>query len=171
MRLRELNRALPPEPPHPMESLLNYDALTKMLLERGHVRLPEGEFIASFRMNDPYFAGANSIDGRTAQAIIAAIQKPDYAAVKIPALAIYAFPDPNAPLSPWFDPNDKELMANLAEHGRISDAMKRENIELFRKNVEKGQVLEMQNATHYIFQSNQNEVLDTLERFAGDLGP
>ena len=47
-------------------------------------------------MNDPYLAGTPSIDGRTTQAIIAAIQKPDYAAVKIPALAIYAFADPNA---------------------------------------------------------------------------
>ena len=170
VRLRELNRALPPEPPRPTESLLNYASMTKMLLERGHVRLPEGELIASFRVNDPYFAGAPNIDGRAQQAIIAAIQAPDYAAVKIPALAIYAFPDPNAPLPPWFDPNDKELMANLAELARLSDAMKRKSIELFRRNVEKGQVLEMQNATHFIFQSNQNEVLEALERFAGGLG-
>ena len=62
---------------------------------------------------------------------------------------------PNKPLPPWYDPNDKELMANLAERTRLSDAMKRESIELFRRNVEKGQVLEMQNATHYIIQSNQ----------------
>ncbi len=65
-----------------------------MLLERGHVRLPEGELIAFHRMNDPYLAGSPSIDARTQQAISAAIQAPDYAAVKIPALAIYAFEDP-----------------------------------------------------------------------------
>jgi non-heme chloroperoxidase len=171
MRLREISRALPPEPPRPPQSLLNYQAMTKMLLERGHVRLPEGEFIAFFRMNDPYSAGVPSIDGRAQQAISAAIQAPDYQRVKIPALAIYSFPDPNAPLPPWFDPNDKELMAHLAERSRIGDALKRESIELFRKNVEKGQVLEMQNATHYIFQSNQNEVLEALEKFAGDLAP
>ena len=47
---------------------------------------------------------------------------------------------------PWYDPNDKELVANLAERTRLSDAMKRENIDLFGRNVEKGQVLEMQNA-------------------------
>jgi len=171
MRLREINRVLPPEPPFPPQSLLSYDPMTKMLLERGHVRLPEGELIAFLRMNDPNFAGVPSTDGRAWQAIVAAIQKPDYAAVKIPALAIYAFADPNAPLPTWFDPDDKELMANLAEHSRISDAMKRESIELFRRNVEQGQVLEMQNATHYIFQSNQREVLEAVEKFAGDLGP
>ncbi len=94
MRLRELGRHLPPEPPFPPEALLNFDAMTKMLLERGHLRLPEGELIAFRRMNDPYLAGFASIDGRTQQAISAAIQAPDYAAVKIPALAIYAFDRP-----------------------------------------------------------------------------
>ena len=171
MRLRELSRALPPEPPLPPQALLNFDAMTKMLLERGHVRLPEGELIAFQRMNDPYLAGSPSIDGRTQQAIAAAIQAPDYAAVKIPALAIYAFEDPDKPLPPWYDPNDEELIANLAERSRISDAMKRENIELFRRNVEKGQVLEMQNAAHYIIQSNQQEVLEAIEKFAAGMAP
>ena len=168
-RLRELGGLLPPEPPFPPQALLNYDAATKMLLERGHVRLPEGELIAFNRMNDPYLAGIPSIDGRTQQAISAAIQAPDYVALKIPALAIYAIEDTNQPLPPWYDANDKELLANLAERARLSDAYKRKNIELFKRAVEKGQVLEMQNATHYIFQSNQREVLEAIEKFAADL--
>ena len=92
-------------------------------------------------------------------------RRPTIAAVKIPALAIYALDDPNKPLPPWYDANDKEMMANLAERTRIRDAMKRENIELFRRSVEKGQVLEMQNASHYIIQSNQQEVLEAIEKF------
>ena len=71
----------------------------------------------------------------------------------------------------WYDANDKELTANLAERARITDAKKRESIELFRRNVEKGQVLEMQNATHYIFQSNQQGVLDAIEKFVAGLDP
>ena len=140
-----------------------------MLLERGHVRLPEGELIAARRMNDPYFAGSPTIDGRTQQAIQAALQVPDYAAVKIPALAIYAFQ--NEPLASWYDANDKELLANLAERTRLLDAMKRENIELFRRSVEKGQVLEMPNSRHYIIQSNQQEVLEAIEKFVAELEP
>ena len=166
LRLRELSRALPPEPPRPPQAMLNFDAMTKLLMERGHVRLPEGELIAFHRLNDPYLAGSASIDARTQQAISAAIQAPDYAAVKIPALAIYAFEDPHKPLPPWYDPGDKELLAVVAERSRISNAKKRESIELFKHNVEKGQVLEMQNAAHYIFQSNQQEVLDSIEKFA-----
>jgi pimeloyl-ACP methyl ester carboxylesterase len=169
VRLRELGRFLPPEPPIPPQALLNFDATTKMLLERGHDRLPEGELIAFRRVNDPALAGMPNVDGRTQQAISAAIQAPDYSAVKIPALAIYAFDDPNKPLPPWYDATDKELRATLAERARITDAMKRESIELFRRGVEKGQVLEMRNASHYIFQSNQQEVLEAIEKFVGSL--
>ena len=60
-------------------------------------------------------------------------------------------------------------MANLAEYWRLSDAMKRESIELFRRNVAKGRVLEMQKATHWLIQSNQDEVREAIEDFAGDL--
>ncbi len=54
----------------------------------------------------------------------------------------------------------KESIANLAERSRIGNTIKRESIELFLHNVEEGRVLEMQNATHYVFQSNQREVLE-----------
>ena len=170
VRLRELNRFLPPEPPIPPQALLNFDAMSKMLLEREHLRLPEGELIAFRRVNDPAFAGVPNIDGRVMQAIAAAIEAPGYAAVKIPALAIYAFENPDKPLPPWYDANDKELAATLAERARLLDDLKRRSIDLFARNFEQGQVLEMQNASHYIIQSNEQEVLEAIEKFAGGLG-
>lgn len=165
VRLRELGRFLPPEPPVPRQALQNFDAMAKLLLERGHLPLPEGELIAFRRVNDPALAGVPNMDGRAQQAIVAAIEAPDYAAVKIPALAIYAFEDPNKPLPPWYDPKDTELAATLAERARIGNDLKRESIELFRRNVARGQVLELQNASHYIIQSNQQELLEAIEKF------
>jgi pimeloyl-ACP methyl ester carboxylesterase len=171
MRLRELRRILPPEPPFPPSSLANFGAVTQMLLERGHVPLPEGELIAFLRMNDPYLAGSPAIDARTQQAIAAAIQAPDYAALKIPALAIYAFANPDKPQPSWYDPKDKALIANLAEIARLSEAQKRRNIERFRTGVERGQVQEIQNAAHYIFQSNPVEIRSAIEAFVAALRP
>jgi non-heme chloroperoxidase len=169
-RYRELNRSLPPEPPIPPEALQNYETMSAFLAGRGHGRVPEGELIAFFRVNNPYLAGAPNIDGRTQQAISAAIQRPDYGAVKIPSLAIYAVADSGRPLPPWYDPNDEQLLANLAEIARIRDAKQRESIELFKRNAANGQVLEMRNASHYIIQSNQREVLEAIEKFVGGLG-
>jgi non-heme chloroperoxidase len=165
LRLRETSRFLPPDPPIPPEALLNFDAMTKWQLALGRLRLPEGELIAARSMNNPYLAGTPTIDGRSMQAMEAAVQAPNYRAVKIPALAIYAISDPDEALAPWYDANDQELMATLAERSRIRNAMQRENIELFRNNVEQGQVLEMQKARHYIIQSNQQEVLEAIEAF------
>lgn len=170
LRLRELNRSLPPEPPIPPESLRHYDAMTKLLEQRGHVHYPEGELIAAFRVNSPFLAGTPSIDARTQQAINAAILAPDYASVTVPALAIYAFEDSNRPLPRWYDANDEQLKATLAEIARIRDAMKRQNIDSFRRNAGKGRVLELQNSTHYIFLSNQSEVLEAIEDFTAELG-
>jgi non-heme chloroperoxidase len=169
VRLRELVRFVPPEPPVPPSALLNFEAMTRFLVERGHVRLPEGELIAFLQVDSPYVAGTPTIDGLTRQASLAALVKPDYPRVKLPALAIYAFADPHAPLPAWYDANDPELRANLAERARLLDAMKRESIDLFRRGVANGQVLEMQNASHFIFQSNPQEVLEAIEKFASDL--
>jgi pimeloyl-ACP methyl ester carboxylesterase len=169
VRLRELNRNLPPDPPIPPPALLDYDAMSKFLLQSGYPRYPEGELIALLQANNPYLAGIPTIDSRTQQAIRSAIRAPDYAALKIPALAIYAFADPNKPLPPWYDPNDEELAANLAQIARIGDASQRESIELFRHNVEQGQVVEMQNAAHNILLSNPQEVLHAIEEFLRSL--
>ena len=168
-RFRELESMLPTEPPIPPQALVNHDAMTKLLEERGHVRLPEGELIAMFRVNNPFLAGTPSIDARTQQSISAAIQAPDYQALKVPALAIYAFEDPDKPFAPWYDSNDLQLRARLAELDRILATKKRRDIELFRRSVPKGRVLELQNATHYTFQSNPQEVLLAIEEFARDL--
>jgi non-heme chloroperoxidase len=169
LRQRELRRSLPPEPPFPPQSFANFGATTRMLLERGHVPLPEGELIAFLRTNDPYLAGSPSIDARTQQAIAAAIQAPDYAALKIPALAIYAFPDPDQPLPPWYDPSDQKLRTALAEIARLGDTQKRRSIELFRSGVERGQIVELPNSAHYIFQSNPLEILSAIEAFVAGL--
>jgi len=58
------------------------------------------------------------------------------------------------------------LMAVIAERSRITDAMKRQNIDAFKRAVEKGQVLELPKASHYIMQSNQREVFEAIEKFA-----
>lgn len=169
VRIRELNRLLPPDPPIPPEAMTNYDTMVKYMEAGSHARYPEGELIALFGINHPVLAGTPSIDARTQQAITAAIQAPDYAALKIPALAIYAFENPAWLLKPWHDRNDPRLVATMQERARILEGIKRASIEQFRQGVAQGQVLEMQNASHNVALSNPREVLAAIEEFsAGD---
>lgn len=169
VRLRELARYLPPEPPMPPSALLNFEAMTRLLAERGHVRLPEGELIAFLQLDSPYVAGTPTINGLTQQAVMAALVKPDYEKVKIPALAIYALANPDAPPPPWYDATDARLVANVVERGRIIAAIQRQNIEAFTSRVENGRVLELGNSSHFVFQSNPREVLDAIEEFDASL--
>jgi non-heme chloroperoxidase len=161
-----LGRSLPPEPPIPPEAMRSYEAMSSLLAERGHVRLPEGELISLWNVDKPFLAGMPGIDARTVQAIVAAIEAPDYAAIKVPALAIYAMPDPGKALPSWYDANDAELKATLEELGRIDYHTRRKNIELFRRGVVQGEVLELPNATHFLIQSNQQQVLEAIETFS-----
>lgn len=165
-RLRELNRLLPPDPPIPPEAMANYDTMVKLMESGSHARYPEGELIALFGINHPLLAGTPSIDARTQQAISAAIQTPDYAALKIPALALYAFEHPGWLLKPWHDRNDAQLLATMQERARILEGLKRASIEQFREGVVHGQVIEMQNASHNVALSNPREVLAAIERFS-----
>lgn len=161
-----LSRSLPPEPPIPPGATRDYQAMSELLAERGHVRLTEGELIAMWNVNKPFLAGTPAMDARAAQAIIAAIDAPDYPAIQVPALAIYAIPDPRKPLPPWYDANDAELIATLEELGQLINDGRRKNIELFRRDVSQGEVLELPNADHYLIQSNPQEVLDAIKAFS-----
>lgn len=168
-RQQELYGRLPPEPPRPSAAFRNYEAMSKLLAERGHLPIPEGELIAFWQADKPWLGGMPNMDTRAQQAINAALRAPDYASVKVPALAVYAIDDPDEPLPPWYDPNDKELLDTVAEIKRIRDESKRKNIEQFRRGVANGQVLEMRDAEHYIIQSNPREVVDAIEKFSAEL--
>ena len=161
-----LSQSLPPEPPIPPEAIRNYEAMSKLLGERGRVRLPEGELIAMWNVDKASLAGMLGMDARAQQAITSALKAPDYAAITMPALAIYAIPDPGKPLPPWYDTNDAGLMKTLTEIGRLGADTQRKNIELFRRGVIHGEALEMPKANHWLMQSNQQQVLEAIETFS-----
>jgi hypothetical protein len=170
--MRELNRSLPPEPPVPPQALLNYDAMSIYMDEHGYLQYPEGELIALLNINNPFLAGAPSIDALTQQAISAGINSaPDYAAVSIPALAIYAFTGPDEPLPYWYDRSDRQLLATLAELDHLGNTKKRKSIELFRTGLRNGKVLELLNSKHMIYLSNPQQVRQAIEDFASSLRP
>jgi non-heme chloroperoxidase len=168
-RVRELQRSMPPPPPITAEALLDYEAMTAFLAKRGNLRPPEGELIAFLNVDKANVAGTPNMDDHLQEAIQAAIQAPDYSRVKIPALAVYAFRDPDEPPPAWYDTSDPQLMANVAELRQFEDTRKLVHIDAFRRGVEKGRVLAIQKARHYILQSNPREVLEAIETFAAEL--
>jgi pimeloyl-ACP methyl ester carboxylesterase len=150
-RLRELHRRLPAEPPIPPSAMVDAAALNRYLVARGHVRMPEGELIAFFNMGAPFLAGTPNIDARSAQAIQAAARRPDYARIRIPALAVYAFE--NA---------DRDSSPERVEIRRLEDALRRENLAAFRRGAAHAEVLALENASHYVIQSNPQQLIEKI---------
>jgi len=54
----------------------------------------------------------------------------------------------------------------VADINRINADSQRRNIEIFRRGVEKGEVLELPHASHYLFLSNPRQVLEAIESFS-----
>jgi pimeloyl-ACP methyl ester carboxylesterase len=163
LRLRELNRRLPAEPPIPVSAMISADAFNQYLVAQGHTRMPEGELIAFFNLGKPFLAGTPNIDVRSAQAIKAAIRPPDYASVRVPALAIYAFDGVNAAAPPWLGADD---IGTFAEMRKLEAELKRENLERFRRGVANDEVLALEDASHYVFQSKPQQVIEKVREFA-----
>jgi non-heme chloroperoxidase len=168
-RLRELRRVFPPEPPYPPRAFTDYEAAKQMMTERGHTIYPEGELIAFYRANQPHAAGTPNVDHRALQAIVAAIGSPDYRAVKVPALAIYATGAEESAFSSWYDRDDARLKAAIVERTRIRAGMQRENIERFQREVARGKVVLLPDSRHYVFLFQPGEVLEEIGKFVAAL--
>ena len=101
--------------------------------------------------------------------IAAALRPPDYAAVRIPAFAIFAINDPAAPLPPWYDPADESLRNRVGEIARIITDKQRREIERFRRGMKHEVVLEMADTPHNLFYARLDEVASALESFVSSL--
>ena len=62
------------EPPIPAKAFLNYEAATRLIAARGHLRPPEGELMAFLQADKPFIAGTPNMDTRAQQAIAAALR-------------------------------------------------------------------------------------------------
>ncbi len=74
---------------------------------------------------------------------------PDYAKVKAPALAFFALSEQHEVVTPQTDEETRKKMNAWWKENRIPN--QRRNIEQFRNEARRGQVVEMKDATHYVF--------------------
>ena len=91
-------------------------------------------------------------------------ERPPYASVRAPALAIYAVTDSVSQLEPW-QRSDTAQFAGLAALVRGSEIAFAQSRAEFRSRVAHGSVLEIHGAHHWIFVSNRDQVLAAIRNF------
>lgn len=165
----QLNRSLPERPgPRPSETT-SYAALDRYARRLGSARgigIPEGEIIASYDLE----TGAVKHNSLYLDAMTAGLQAPDYAHIPIPALGIFATPgSPESMMEFWYDRDDPQIRATVAKLFALQEEFRRQQIEYFRNGIANATVLELKDADHWIFVSNEQDVLDAIGSFVAGL--
>jgi pimeloyl-ACP methyl ester carboxylesterase len=159
------NRARPPFPPATADDRASYAAVRAWYFRGNGVELPEAEFREIL---------ATEADGRPkisfrqpayVNAAIAAGKQQYTTPIDAPALAVFAIWDKAQP----FDPGDQQAKADAAAYADTQAARVALRVEEFRKLAPKARVIEVHRASHYVFLSNEAEVLAAINEFAASL--
>jgi hypothetical protein len=164
--------ALPEPPPVKPESFASYAALRDYMIRMGGVGLPEGEILATFAFTPSGSVGGRNFDPRVLEAIEDSALKPDYAAFRVPALALYAIPrSADDLMRPWYDRSDPVLRANVQRQYELTVAAFGAVRRAYEQGVPNFRAVDLLGAKHFIFGSNEADVLAEIERFIAELPP
>jgi non-heme chloroperoxidase len=161
---QQVARTIPPPPPPTPADLANFQTYSAWDTKaRGYV-FPEAEFRQCCLWGaDDSIAGRRDLTASNAAraAILKGVTKPAYTTIDVPALAIYDMPQSGRDLSAYRDAY-AEAYAKWFE-GAV--AYKQANISAFRAGVKRGRVVELPSSHHFVFVSNEADVIRELNRF------
>ena len=155
-------RAQPP-PPGP-EDQKSYSAFRAWYVRTMGIDPPEADLRAS-SVPSPYSPiGDPRTPPSVPAAILSGLTKPDYAGIGVPALAIYAVPRSEQDV-PGFGTASQSVTRDLFQ---VMQEQERTNSAAFRSAVRRARVIEIPGAKHYLFLTNEEDVLRAIRAFAVD---
>jgi non-heme chloroperoxidase len=137
----------------------------RALVARTEVLMPESEIRAT-RIFGPDGQYLRSVTAENiVRAVARMVEHPDYRAIRVPILAIYAVYRTPADLSPRYKTADSETRHGLDQVFALWQSFAKDQRELLRKSVRQARVDEIQGANHYVFISNRDRVLKDMHAF------
>jgi pimeloyl-ACP methyl ester carboxylesterase len=153
-----------PEPSPSERDLRSFESLHSWLLRIYGFAAPEAELRQGYEVTHNGQVGKERISAMANQSIIAGVKKPDYANIRAPALALYATPRSIQDiLPPGVRTDDPVAM----DRYRLITAWMESNQRSFKSAVANGRVVELKGADHYMFLSNEADVLREMRAFLG----
>jgi hypothetical protein len=98
-------------------------------------------------------------------AILAGVDHPRYASIRAPALALYALATSATQLFPQYATMDGASQARARRFFEVFSAWAGAERARFAREVAHGKVVEVAGAHHYLFISNEADVLRAMEEF------
>jgi non-heme chloroperoxidase len=167
---RKLSAAVPDGPSPSASDRKSFPAMQEYLQRVFGNALPEAEVRAEYAATAQGGVGSYRLPQWLGDAIKNGVQKPDYARIHAPALAIYAIPQSARDLTPaWVKGENPAMLAALNEEYPLLLAARKEQMTEFQNGVAHSRVVELPGANHYLFLSNEADVLRELHDFLAAL--
>jgi pimeloyl-ACP methyl ester carboxylesterase len=133
------------------------------------VAFPESELRNDFATNPDGTMGKYGTPVSVQDAITAGVRKPDYSRIRVPVLAFFALPLPLEDQLQRFPPQTAEERSAIERvHAADVDYAKRSSGRI-QSGVPGARVVELAGANHYIFLSNESDVLREIRQFLAGL--
>ncbi len=146
------------------EQPISHDATASIDRLRAHWerafgwRVPEAEARAQIIFDTNGRAVRSTNSPEIAANILKGVEHPAYASIRSPALAIYAMNDVPS-MYPNFSVFDAENRQRAERQVATLRAWQEGSIAQFRQEVAKGRVVTLEHANHYLFLTNQSDVI------------
>jgi non-heme chloroperoxidase len=156
---------IPPPPPMTSADSASPAAVAAYVDRTYGLTLPESEVRAITRFDSTGHYEGDVTPDSAAGVMMTHLQAPDYAHLRSPALAIFAASDSIQLLVPYYAALDSTGRQAVERFATIIAPFRIASVEGFRQAVLAGEVLEIHNANHYVFISNQAETVGAIRAF------
>ncbi len=168
---RQLDRLRRPATHRP--SMTTSDSASLMAVEAYYARmaapLPGAEVRALARFDSAgRYAGTigfDSLGGSNIGRLLSHLPRPPYERFKCPSLAVYAVPDSPAAYFPWYGSLDSGGKADALRYFQVLVTGLRADRMQYRQHAPSSHVVEIHNASHWLFLSNPDETLNAVRAF------
>ncbi len=168
----ELRKKLPPAMDYPQpspEERRTFQSYRDWQIRIRGSAFPESELRNVFATNPDGTMGKYSTPISVRDAITAGMRKPDYSRIRVPVLAFFTLPKPLEDQIQRYQPQTAgERTAIEQVYAADVDWVKR-SIGLLQSGVPGARVVELAGASHYVFLSNESEVLREIRQFVAGL--
>lgn len=159
--LEEIAKGAPQEPSPGPADLVSFSALQAWFGRVRGITFPVAEFRQTTESSPDGHVGKLRTQPSVQQAIMAGTQK--YTNIPVPALAIFALPHDQGP---WMEQNNDPAVKAYAV--RV-DAIVEDQVNAFETGVPTARIIRLPHANHYVFLSNEADVLREMRAFLARL--
>ncbi len=165
---QELRKKLPStmtSPPISSEEHRSFQLYRQWQRRTMGIAFPESELRNVFSVDSDGSMGAYKTPAGVRDSIFAGMRKPDYSRIRVPVLAFFALPKPLEDQIELYRPRNAEERAAMEQVYAADVDYARTAIGNLRSGVPDARVVEFAGANHYVFLSNEPEVLREVRLF------